>query len=81
MKSTQELKSEIEALQKQLDEARERDREEAVERASQEQRRVTPYAHLTQSASFRRKGSVGGCIVKFGVVKNRGTQRRNSAGQ
>ena len=33
MKSIQELKAEIEALQKQIDEARERDRSEAVERA------------------------------------------------
>ena len=33
MKSIQELKSEIAALQQQIDEARERDRGEAVERA------------------------------------------------
>ena len=32
MRSIQELKAEIEVLQRQLDEARERDREEAVER-------------------------------------------------
>ena len=32
MRSIQELKAEIEALQRQLDEARERDRGEAVER-------------------------------------------------
>ena len=32
MRSIQELKAEIEALQRQLDEARERDRSEAVER-------------------------------------------------
>ena len=32
MRSIQELKAEIEALQKQLDEAKERDRDEAVER-------------------------------------------------